>query len=203
MVASSFGKLVMKENPRDGVREEDLALALLMMITNNIGQVAYLNAQLYQCNKIFFVGSFLRHNPISCRRLAFAIDFWSAGNMEALFLVHEGYFGALGTFLHSVFGDDVDKVLRENERHHPVEENKPVVTPRKGDSGKTSNISRESSEETEDGGSNSNLGPIRRLSKNLAEWSKKVSSPNDSLKQPVRRRGRSSSDDFVLRNTSK
>jgi type II pantothenate kinase len=39
MVASSFGKLVMKENPWDGVREEDIALALLMMITNNIGQV--------------------------------------------------------------------------------------------------------------------------------------------------------------------
>ena len=39
MVASSFGKLVMKENPREGVKEEDLAIALLMMITNNIGQV--------------------------------------------------------------------------------------------------------------------------------------------------------------------
>lgn len=39
MVASSFGKLVMKQNPREGVKEEDLAIALLMMITNNIGQV--------------------------------------------------------------------------------------------------------------------------------------------------------------------
>lgn len=111
MVASSFGKLVMKENPLEGVNEEDLALALLMMITNNIGQVAYLNAQLHNCNKIFFVGSFLRHNSISCRRLAFAIDFWSKGSMEALFSHHEGYFGALGTFLQSAFGDDVDKIL--------------------------------------------------------------------------------------------
>lgn len=111
MVASSFGKLVMKENPREGVREEDLALALLMMITNNIGQVAHLNAQLHGCKKIFFVGSFLRHNPVSCRRLAFAIDFWSGGQMEALFLVHEGYFGAMGTFLQSAFGEDVDKIL--------------------------------------------------------------------------------------------
>lgn len=39
MVASSFGKLVMKQNPREGVKDEDLAIALLMMITNNIGQV--------------------------------------------------------------------------------------------------------------------------------------------------------------------
>lgn len=96
MVASSFGKLVMKENPRDGVKEEDFAIALLMMITNNIGQVSYLNAQLHECSKIFFVGSFLRHNSISCRRLAFAIDFWSKSKMESLFLKHEGYFGALG-----------------------------------------------------------------------------------------------------------
>jgi pantothenate kinase len=111
MVASSFGKLVMKEHPREGVKEEDLAIALLMMITNNIGQVSYLNAQLHGCTKIFFVGTFLRHNPISCRRLAYAINFWSKGKMEALFLVHEGYFGALGTFLQSAFGDEVDKIL--------------------------------------------------------------------------------------------
>lgn len=41
MVASSFGKLVMAEDPRTGLKEEDLAIALLMMITNNIGQVIY------------------------------------------------------------------------------------------------------------------------------------------------------------------
>lgn len=31
--------------------------------------------------------------------------------MEALFSVHEGYFGALGTFLKSAFGEDVGKIL--------------------------------------------------------------------------------------------
>jgi hypothetical protein len=113
-VASSFGKLVTKENPREGVREEDLALALLMMITNNIGQVAYLTAQLQNCSKIYFVGSFLRQNLISCRRLAYAIGFWSGGKMEALFLMHEGYFGALGTFLQSAFGEDVDRIININ-----------------------------------------------------------------------------------------
>ena len=49
MVASSFGKLTMKDKVREGVREQDLAIALLMMITNNIGQVSYLNAQLHNC----------------------------------------------------------------------------------------------------------------------------------------------------------
>ena len=113
-MASSFGKLVTKENPREGVREEDLALALLMMITNNIGQVAYLTAQLQQCSKIFFVGNFLRQNPISCRRLAYAISFWSGGKMEAMFLAHEGHFGALGTFLTTAFGDEVNRIININ-----------------------------------------------------------------------------------------
>lgn len=115
MVASSFGKLVMKEREKaqDGLKEEDLAIALLMMIANNIGQVAHLNAQLHGCSKIFFVGNFLRHNSIGCRRLAFAINFWSKGEMEALFLEHEGYFGAIGTFLQSAFGADVDRILTQ------------------------------------------------------------------------------------------
>jgi type II pantothenate kinase len=115
MVASSFGKLTMKEEPGRGVSEGDIAIALLMMITNNLGQVSYLNAQLHGCKKIFFVGSFLRQNTISCRRLSYAIDFWSRGAMEALFLVHEGYFGSLGSFLSSAFGKDVDKILHTHE----------------------------------------------------------------------------------------
>ena len=114
MVASSFGKLVMKEKPASGLKEEDLAIGLLMMITNNIAQISYLNACLHKCSKIFFVGSFLRHNQVSCRRLAFAIDFWSKGQQEALFLEHDGYFGALGTFLESAFGKDVDVMLEQH-----------------------------------------------------------------------------------------
>ena len=99
LVASSFGKLVAKRNPAANLKKEDLARALLLMVTNNIGQVAYLNAKLHKTPRIYFVGNFLRHNKISQRRLAFAIDYWSKGEMEALFLEHEGYFGALGAFL--------------------------------------------------------------------------------------------------------
>ena len=99
VVASSFGKLVAKDDPAKGVKQEDLARALLLMVTNNIGQVAYLNAQLHKTQRIFFVGNFLRRNKISQRRLSSAISFWSHGEMEALFLEHEGYFGALGAFL--------------------------------------------------------------------------------------------------------
>jgi len=99
VVASSFGKLVSKTEVAAGVEQQDLAKALLMMITNNIAQVAYLNAQLHSTHRIYFVGNFLRHNNISMQRLAYSIDFWSKGEMEALFLEHEGYFGALGAFL--------------------------------------------------------------------------------------------------------
>ena len=99
IVASSFGKLVSKEDPATGLTQEDLARALLSLVTNNIGQVAYLNAKLHNTPRIYFVGSFLRHNMISQRRLSYAIDYWSKGEMEALFLEHEGYFGALGAFL--------------------------------------------------------------------------------------------------------
>eukprot|EP00980_Cylindrotheca_fusiformis_P007447 scaffold1537_cov108-Cylindrotheca_fusiformis.AAC.6 len=99
IVASSFGKLVAKDDPASGLKQEDLARALLLMVTNNIGQVAYLNAKLHKTSRIYFVGNFLRTNIISQRRLSYAIDYWSKGEMEALFLEHEGYFGALGAFL--------------------------------------------------------------------------------------------------------
>lgn len=64
-------------------------------------QVAYLNAKLFNTRRIYFVGNFLRHNHLSGQQLAFAIDYWSSGEMEALFLEHEGYCGALGSFLMS------------------------------------------------------------------------------------------------------
>jgi type II pantothenate kinase len=101
IVASSFGKLVAKQDPAEGLKQEDLARALLLMVTNNIGQVAYLNAKLHKTPRIYFVGNFLRSNKISQRRLSYAIDYWSKGEMEALFLEHEGYFGSLGAFLMS------------------------------------------------------------------------------------------------------
>ncbi|KAL3945665.1 MAG: hypothetical protein SGBAC_000233 [Bacillariaceae sp.] len=114
IVASSFGKLVAKEDPASGLKQEDLARALLLMVTNNIGQVAYLNAQLHKTTRIYFVGNFLRSNMISQRRLSYAINYWSKGKMEALFLEHEGYFGALGAFLVSQNVPNVEEGLRES-----------------------------------------------------------------------------------------
>lgn len=79
---------------------KDIARSLLIMISNNIGQLAYLNACKHKCKDIYFAGNFLRHeNTIAMRTLAYAIRFWSKGSMAGLFLRHEGYCGALGAFL--------------------------------------------------------------------------------------------------------
>ncbi|KAI9906223.1 hypothetical protein PsorP6_003409 [Peronosclerospora sorghi] len=96
-VASSFGKMISVS--RESVSDADLARSLLVMITQNIGQVAFLNATLYKTKNVFFVGNFLRHNTISSRTLAYAIKFWSNGAMEARFCKHEGYLGAVGAFM--------------------------------------------------------------------------------------------------------
>lgn len=101
IVASSFGKLMNLDEPMESTLPEDRVRALLMMITNNIGQVAYLNALQQNTKHIYFIGNFLRHNQISCQRLSYAIDYWSGKKMEALFLRHEGYLGAMGAFMMS------------------------------------------------------------------------------------------------------
>lgn len=49
--------------------------------------------------QVVFVGNFLRVNPISMKLLAYAMDYWSNGTLKALFLEHEGYFGAMGCLL--------------------------------------------------------------------------------------------------------
>jgi len=140
VIASSFGKLATCHDPGEVIREEDMARALLMMITGNIGQVAYLNAVIHRATHIYFVGNFLRHNKISCRRLAYAIDYWSAGKMEALFLEHEGYFGALGAFLNSSYVEDLHAHAQESvgasqaKRSHRATPNKDNIVAEPGTS---------------------------------------------------------------------
>lgn len=39
--------------------------------------------------KVVFVGNFLRVNTLSMKLLAYAMDYWSKGQLKALFLRHE------------------------------------------------------------------------------------------------------------------
>lgn len=94
-VAASFGKICTMRD-RENVKPEDLARSALVTTTNNIGSITLNAARQYGIDRIVFVGNFLRVNPIAARHLAHAMDFWSKGTKKALFLNHEGYFGAIG-----------------------------------------------------------------------------------------------------------
>lgn len=80
-------------------RPQDVALALLRMVSYNIGQIAYLNARVHGLERIYFAGHFIRDHPHTIADLSFAVDFWSGGATQALFLRHDGYLGAIGAFL--------------------------------------------------------------------------------------------------------
>jgi pantothenate kinase len=101
VIASSFGKImysIQKGGSLD-LKKEDICLSLLRMISNNIGQVAYLNALRLGLKRIYFGGFFIRGHPYTMAKMSFAINFWSRGGMKAHFLTHEGYLGAVGALI--------------------------------------------------------------------------------------------------------
>ncbi|KAF0035570.1 hypothetical protein F2P81_013328 [Scophthalmus maximus] len=81
LIASSFGKSATADK---GFSKEDMAKSLLHMISNDIGQLACLYAKLHNLSRVYFGGFFIRGHP---------------GEVQALFLRHEGYLGAIGAFL--------------------------------------------------------------------------------------------------------
>ncbi|KAF7509308.1 hypothetical protein GJ744_008202 [Endocarpon pusillum] len=82
-----------------GFRVEDMSRSLLYAISNNIGQIAYLQSEKHGLRHIYFGGSFIRGHTQTMNTLSYAIRFWSNGEKEAYFLRHEGYLGAVGAFL--------------------------------------------------------------------------------------------------------
>ncbi|EPE04538.1 pantothenate kinase [Ophiostoma piceae UAMH 11346] len=77
----------------------DISRSLLYAISNNIGQIAYLQSQIHNLSSIYFGGSFIQGHPQTMNTLSYAIKFWSKGTKQAYFLRHEGYLGAVGAFL--------------------------------------------------------------------------------------------------------
>ncbi|KAL2269037.1 hypothetical protein VTJ83DRAFT_3883 [Remersonia thermophila] len=77
----------------------DISVSLLYAISNNIGQIAFLQSQIHNLSHIYFGGSFIRGHPRTMNTLSYAIKFWSKGAKQAYFLRHEGYLGAVGAFL--------------------------------------------------------------------------------------------------------
>ncbi|KAF8005956.1 hypothetical protein BT93_K0284 [Corymbia citriodora subsp. variegata] len=98
-IASSFGKAISENKELEDYRPEDISLSLLRMISYNIGQIAYLNALRFGLKRIFFGGFFIRGHAYTMDTISFAVHFWSRGEMQAMFLRHEGFLGALGAFM--------------------------------------------------------------------------------------------------------
>ena len=107
-IASSFGKILMEpDRDVEDYRKADIALALVRMISYNIGQIAYLNAKRYGLSRIYFAGFFIRGHPATMRALSYSVGFWSSQEMQATFLRHEGFIGAMGAFLGTEAGKDI------------------------------------------------------------------------------------------------
>jgi type II pantothenate kinase len=124
-IASTFGKVfkmkrVAERNAEDGegltkgdpaddptgdgpdlgsFKIEDMSRSLLYAISNNIGQIAYLQSEKHNLEHIYFGGSFIRGHSQTMNTLSYAIKFWSEGQKQAYFLRHDGYLGSVGAFL--------------------------------------------------------------------------------------------------------
>ncbi|KAI9703306.1 MAG: hypothetical protein M1836_007872 [Candelina mexicana] len=82
-----------------GFKAEDVSRSLLYAVSNNIGQIAYLQSEKHNLSNIYFGGSFIRGHRQTMNTLSYAIKFWSQGQKKAYFLRHEGYLGAVGAFV--------------------------------------------------------------------------------------------------------
>uniref|UniRef100_A0A8C5C289 4'-phosphopantetheine phosphatase n=1 Tax=Gadus morhua TaxID=8049 RepID=A0A8C5C289_GADMO len=96
LIASSFGKSATTDKE---FSKEDIAKSLLHMISNDIGQLACLYARLHSLTRVYFGGFFIRGHPVTMHTITYSINFFTKGEVQALFLRHEGYLGAIGAFL--------------------------------------------------------------------------------------------------------
>lgn len=123
-IASSFAKVFKKlrftNQEKDSVplnpaeklaqfRPEDIARSLLYLISNNIGQIAYLQALRFDLKRIYFGGSYISGHMQTIHTLSYAVNFWSKGDMKSYFLRHEGYLGSVGAFMMGPNSEDLNK----------------------------------------------------------------------------------------------
>ena len=105
--ASFFAKNLMRKDgdPRQQTRDDDICKSLVVMIAQNLAQIAHLNARIHGAKRVFFTGNFLRNNDLALRTIVYTMQRWSqldACTTEAVFFRHEGYFGAVGALLQSI-----------------------------------------------------------------------------------------------------
>lgn len=79
--------------------QQDIARLLLYLISNNIGQISYLQAVRFGLKRIYFGGSYISGHKQTIHTLSYAVNFWLSGEMQSYFLRHEGYLGSVGAFI--------------------------------------------------------------------------------------------------------
>ena len=57
--------------------DADIAKSLLISVSNDIGQIAYLTAKLYGLKKIYFGGYFIRGHPLTMHTISYAVNYWA------------------------------------------------------------------------------------------------------------------------------
>ncbi|PKA61554.1 Pantothenate kinase 2 [Apostasia shenzhenica] len=119
-LASSFGKVMSSRRNLSDYKAEDLATTLLSAFTYNIAQVSFLVASLLRLKRVYFGGSYIRGHASTMDNISYAIDFWSKGQMQALFLRHEGFLGALGALMSNGNLDNDDLTLGDSEEHELI-----------------------------------------------------------------------------------
>jgi len=82
-----------------GFRAHDVAIALLRMVSNNIGHIATMCASQHKMPHIVFGGSFIRDHPYTIATISSGVRFYSRGAVQALFLKHDGFVGAVGAHI--------------------------------------------------------------------------------------------------------
>ncbi|KFD65552.1 hypothetical protein M514_05946 [Trichuris suis] len=107
-VAASFGNMIHADK-RALVTSDDLTSSVLVTVTHNIASLALLCARVEKMKKLIFVGNFLRINTIAMRHIAEALNYWSNGTCKALFMKHEGYFGAVGCLINMMTLEEAGK----------------------------------------------------------------------------------------------
>ncbi|OEL37183.1 Pantothenate kinase 1 [Dichanthelium oligosanthes] len=103
-------------------------------------KIAFLVASLLGLRRVFFGGSYIRGHKSTLENISYAIDFWSQSQMQAVFLRHEGYLGALGALVS--YGDLTGEnlTLEESKEKEPDHESAAPVDGIPADEENDSNI---------------------------------------------------------------
>ncbi|KAH0476320.1 MAG: uncharacterized protein KVP18_001453 [Porospora cf. gigantea A] len=103
-LACSFGRIFEMTD----VDPASVAWSVLHMVANNLGYLTHLVAQVHGCSKIYFGGKFVHQHPPTMASVTKGVSFAEKhycntdkpDPIEAFFIKHDGYLGAIGALIH-------------------------------------------------------------------------------------------------------